>query len=1158
MLANDWKNRKPAYDFVIVGSGYGGAIAAARLAAADLAPKPAVCVLERGKEWPVGSFPDTIEKCVAENRSSFNPLGLYETLHYHDISVIKGNGLGGTSLINANVALIPDPDVFQRAGWPRSLTHDSLLPYYRRAQLALGAGPHPRARGMAKFQALERAAGATGGHVAPTDLTVNFTADGVNEFGVAVKPCIDCGDCVTGCNAGAKNTLAMNYLPLARRGGAEIYTQVKVEWIEKRDRGWRVHGERVDGPFNKSKFQIDARNVILAAGAINTTEILMRSETRGLKVSPRLGSNFSGNGDFQAVAYNCDVPVQGLGFGNRLESDGAKAAPGPANLGTAWRNRDRSIEERFVVQDFAFPSAFVRAAQVALAAAPGRDTDRGDEPEERRRKNADLLQGNPYSPNGALFRSVIFPVAAMDDARGSMVFETPWWERDGRMHIVWDDVGRQPRFHRINAELQRMTRALGGTFLENALWATLNLRRLVTFHPLGGCPIGEDYLHGAADEFGRVFAGDGGVHEGLFVADGALVHSALAVNPFLTISALAERIAERKIEQLRGREYPKPVAVSLSGLDPRDTLGVRDAELEKLFRRCPTLGPEALLNKGGRRVDLQNRRIFNDTHWKGFMPKGVPLGEMAARLFTGYHKRFWKEGDEYFGETWYLDGRVPLHHRVEEITLEKRTGNLDPGRYLLLHFTDPAFQFLFYDVMKVITEDIIIYRGHTGVYPHGVRGFTACLLRSYGFEEMSSDDHRHLYEAGRAPTAAELEGVWRMDAVATANHAAAVAYLRFDRKPDGRLESRYQLMGLFEGLVMPSFLTNHFQLHDFTPFHDEIRLLDSDYMVGRWVTDLPSGIGQLLPAGSVGLLHTIEAEDGRKQFGFFYTLTRVSTGEMPQNLLLRQFLDVFLPDGIGMTFDEEMDGWYLDGFIPSGAGRDVDLAIAEKAPPKDVPAGSMECCLRLRLSVGDLNEFIDGVEHEAKASGSIQFSRWENGGARSFRIDERRSRFHYLRINEASGEAEIVYRLEFETPEGKRYLFDGRKYMQKDEGGGLRGMREVIEDYTTLYARLHRLEGESSQACGSGLLKFRTFENAAALRNLTDFAGSFRITGTGDPLLQAQARMRFLAFTARFVQFEYDPLSPDRGVLREDVATAIARGAETPDYFSSRPTVELQ
>jgi cholesterol oxidase len=93
VVAGDLNRRKSAYDFVIVGSGYGGAIAAARLAAAHVTAKPSVCVFERGKEWPVGSFPDSFENYMAETRSSANPLGLYETLHDRDISVIKGNGL---------------------------------------------------------------------------------------------------------------------------------------------------------------------------------------------------------------------------------------------------------------------------------------------------------------------------------------------------------------------------------------------------------------------------------------------------------------------------------------------------------------------------------------------------------------------------------------------------------------------------------------------------------------------------------------------------------------------------------------------------------------------------------------------------------------------------------------------------------------------------------------------------------------------------------------------------------------------------------------------------------------------------------------------------------------------------------------------------------
>ena len=126
-------------------------------------------------------------------------------------------------------------------------------------------------------------------------------------------------------------------------------------------------------------------------------------------------------------------------------------------------------------------------------------------------------------------------------------------------------------------------------FIENPMWAVFNLRHLITAHPLGGCPIGDDYEQGAVDEYGRVFAGDGSVHDGLFVADGALIPSALGVNPLLTISALSERIAARKIEDLQGNRLPgSEPAVSASAIDPLEVIAYSEPELERLFRRVPS------------------------------------------------------------------------------------------------------------------------------------------------------------------------------------------------------------------------------------------------------------------------------------------------------------------------------------------------------------------------------------------------------------------------------------------------------------------------------------------------------------------------------------------------------------------------------------------
>src|SRR5207253_304025 len=104
----------------------------------------------------------------------------------------------------------------------------------------------------------------------------------------------------------------------------------------------------------------------------------------------------------------------------------------------------------------------------------------------------------------------------------------------------------------------------------------------------------------------------------------------------------------------------------------------------------------------------------------------------------------------------------------------------------------------------------------------------------------------------------------------------------FSLKPDGRLESRYQLLGLLEGLVTPNVFATHFQLNDFTPFHDEIRKVSDDFMVGKYITDLSPSVAGALPATSLGLLH-VEDVGGQKRFGLYYTLTRESGTELPRN-----------------------------------------------------------------------------------------------------------------------------------------------------------------------------------------------------------------------------------------------------------------------------------
>jgi cholesterol oxidase len=1153
MLSRDWRTNKPdaAYDFVIVGSGYGGAITAARIANAGLNPKPKICILERGMEWKIGDFPDTLDGYLSESRSNTppllrsNPLGLYELLNYEQISVIKGNGLGGTSLVNANVAIVPDEDVFELDSWPSGVTRDVLMPFYGKARETLDVSPHPRFDELLKVKSLSKRAAEIGVDVTKLDIAVNFKPDGPNQHGVEQRKCIDCGDCVSGCNVGAKNTLYMNYLPIAHAANAKgtatvhIYTQMKVQWVKKlAGGGWQVHGVRVDRTlnlpgtlfdvYNETEFDIQAKNVVLSAGAINSTEILLRSaDKQGLSLSPMVGSRFGGNGDFFGFAYNGDVRLETLGFGAKMANPNPGKGPGPTITAAIRYNAGKPLTQRFTIEDLSFPKMFVGAAQRTFAALRAEDTDSGDEAMEEARKNLDRFGLNRYDPNGALNHTMLYLCMGFDDARGHFVYDAPFTERDGRVRVVWPGAGTQPVFGLLNEEIRRLARSVGGAFLENPLFGFANIRHLFTAHPLGGCPMGDDHVSGAVDQFGRVFAGDGSIHGGLFVIDGATLPSALGVNPFMTISAVAERAAHFKILELGGTAYPaRAASVGFAGIDPIGVINRGEQELDRIFEAAPTLGIDVMVNHGGSSIDRVNRQIINDRYWKGFFPKGHVLNLMSAAIFTGFRKEFWKEADGSFaGKTSDTDRHILADNTLTELTLDSQQGDLRPGRYIRLNYTNPEWSG-FYDIFKVINKDLLIGRVYMGKYPNGLRQFTFPMTRRYDYQQMTVLDHEELWKSGEAPAKEELQGTWRMDTISNANQAAGVAFLSFDNKPDGRLEARYQLMGLLEGLILPRFLQDHFELRDFTPFHDEIRKLDDDLMIGRWITDLPLADGLNLPANSFGIFHLREdPATGQRQFGFYYLLHNTSRAGLPTSRLLDPVLNASLPRGVGLEFDETMEGWYFPDQHVTAGGRAGDLEIRDRIPP----GGATPCSFTVTMTVRDMNDFIEGSEHEANLSGTIRFGIFEGHSNAEFAVVPSKSRFNYLRVNPSTGEAEMRYFITFEA-NGRTFTFEGLKYMQKDESGPVRTTREVLDDYTTLYTHVYEDKLTGRVERGTGLVKFRTFEDLHAFGNLAGFLGSFRATGHSDPGVRLLALLKFYPFTGRFVQLEYDPLAPEIGV----------------------------
>ncbi|OMO82332.1 hypothetical protein CCACVL1_11980 [Corchorus capsularis] len=601
------------YDAVVVGSGYGGSVAACQLSMAGVK----VCLVEKGRKWEAKDFPTDSFKMISalrmENQNlgvSFGPKdALFQVYEQNDSLAAMACGLGGGSLVNAGVMLPTPVRTRRNSKWPKEWEQDwDSCETSAATMLRIQSVPvqFPVAKIMKEIDVGEME------EMVQDSLKLSMNFDLEEPPSRLLKhqnqgSCIACGNCLSGCPYDAKNSTDKNYLASAIQAGCIVKTECEVQCVVKNpfqtcqegeiggERRWIVYLNEID--YIKADF------VILSAGVFGTTGILMKSQMRGLKLSEALGTGLSCNGNNVAYLAGSSGPLNAYGLNRKqLSKTPFEGRPGPS-ISSCY-----SSSLGFTIQSAVIPAAYPCILFKGIVTFGW--------------------------PTGYwFFHGIIDKLKCLIGSKSTqaMVLNAMGHDKsDGKITLAREtekicfNPPHDPLLPRKIEAFQKITKKLGGILF-------MSKYRSTSVHQLGGCNASSDFSDGVCNPNGQVFDPEGEapsqVHKGLYVCDASLIPCSVGVNPSLTIAAAAEHVSKHLVKDVLKYKSKNCTDFASKGIDrnpytekmhdnikasPRDTY---DVLINEWFRGHVGGMPCTVALRMRLDLQSQNNNICDDWNW---------------------------------------------------------------------------------------------------------------------------------------------------------------------------------------------------------------------------------------------------------------------------------------------------------------------------------------------------------------------------------------------------------------------------------------------------------------------------------------------------------------------------------------------------------------